>query len=327
MVAFVVLLGVIATLVGVVAIGFGIPINEFGLGNTLILAGTTAASAGFIVLALAAVLRAIERSGRGMTASDEPAALPAERTGVATEWPRPAPIAPMRAEGPQRERAEAPLAARPPWSGAREEGAREGTRAPAPRSAAPPLRGERGPAPPARAPMRTERPREPLVEPPRPGVSRNRAPEPSEADEPIAAGHAREAEAEPAAPERRRLFAWTRRSTGGREGPEQPAEPHAEPSLGEGGPRAEAARWVGRGEDREERRETARPAAERPPATRQAQPGPEDQVEVLKSGTVGGMSYTLYTDGSIDAEFPDGKIRFSSIEDLRRHLESRGDEG
>ncbi|MGZ8396979.1 MAG: DUF308 domain-containing protein, partial [Rhodoplanes sp.] len=40
--------------------------------------------------------------------------------------------------------------------------------------------------------------------------------------------------------------------------------------------------------------------------------------------TVGGMSYTLYTDGSIDAEFPDGKLRFASIEELRRHLEEQG---
>jgi hypothetical protein len=68
------------------------------------------------VLALAAVLRAIERSHHGIAAADDAAALPAERTGAATEWPRPAPIAPPRAEGPQRERAETPLVARPPWS-------------------------------------------------------------------------------------------------------------------------------------------------------------------------------------------------------------------
>ncbi len=156
-------------------------------------------------------------------------------------------------------------------------------------------------------------------------MSPSRAPEPSHADEPSVAAPAREGEPSTPAtsPERRRLFAWTRRSTG-REAPEQAAEPRAEPNLGEGGPRAEAARFAERHEDREERREPARPAAERPPTTRQAQSGPEDQVEVLKSGTVGGMSYTLYTDGSIDAEFPDGKLRFASIEELRRHLEEQG---
>ena len=45
---------------------------------------------------------------------------------------------------------------------------------------------------------------------------------------------------------------------------------------------------------------------------------------MLRSGTVGDMSYTLYTDGSIDAEFADGKLRFESIEHLRRHLEEQG---
>lgn len=108
MVPFVLLLGVIATLVGLAAIAFGIPINEFGLGNRLILAGTTAASAGFIVLALAAVLRAIERSGRELAPVDEPAALPAERTGAATDWPRPAAIAPPRGRPASRARRDAP---------------------------------------------------------------------------------------------------------------------------------------------------------------------------------------------------------------------------
>jgi hypothetical protein len=36
------------------------------------------------------------------------------------------------------------------------------------------------------------------------------------------------------------------------------------------------------------------------------------------------MSYTLYTDGSIDAAFPEGRIRFASIEALRQHLEKQG---
>jgi hypothetical protein len=43
-------------------------------------------------------------------------------------------------------------------------------------------------------------------------------------------------------------------------------------------------------------------------------------ISILKSGVVDGMAYTLYSDGSIEAELPEGTIRFSSIEDLRRHL-------
>ena len=42
---------------------------------------------------------------------------------------------------------------------------------------------------------------------------------------------------------------------------------------------------------------------------------------VLKSGVVDGMAYTLYTDGSIEANLPDGTVRFNSIADLRAHIE------
>jgi hypothetical protein len=42
---------------------------------------------------------------------------------------------------------------------------------------------------------------------------------------------------------------------------------------------------------------------------------------ILKSGVIDGMAYTLYTDGSIEAELPQGTMRFASIDDLRSHLE------
>ena len=44
-------------------------------------------------------------------------------------------------------------------------------------------------------------------------------------------------------------------------------------------------------------------------------------VAILKSGIVDGMGYTLYVDGSIEAELPQGTLRFSSINELRSHLE------
>jgi hypothetical protein len=47
-------------------------------------------------------------------------------------------------------------------------------------------------------------------------------------------------------------------------------------------------------------------------------------VSILKSGVVDGMAYTLYSDGSIEAELPQGTMRFGSIEDLRAHLEREG---
>jgi hypothetical protein len=36
------------------------------------------------------------------------------------------------------------------------------------------------------------------------------------------------------------------------------------------------------------------------------------------------MGYTLYTDGSIEAQLPEGVMRFASIEELRVHLEKNG---
>jgi hypothetical protein len=45
-------------------------------------------------------------------------------------------------------------------------------------------------------------------------------------------------------------------------------------------------------------------------------------VAILKSGVVDGMGYTLYVDGSIEAELPQGTLRFSSINELRSHLEN-----
>jgi hypothetical protein len=45
-------------------------------------------------------------------------------------------------------------------------------------------------------------------------------------------------------------------------------------------------------------------------------------VAILKSGVVDGMGYTLYVDGSIEAELPQGTLRFASIKELRSHLEN-----
>jgi hypothetical protein len=51
----------------------------------------------------------------------------------------------------------------------------------------------------------------------------------------------------------------------------------------------------------------------------------EDQpaVTILKSGIVDGMAYSLYSDGSIEAQMPEGMMRFASIDELRAHLDQR----
>ena len=57
--------------------------------------------------------------------------------------------------------------------------------------------------------------------------------------------------------------------------------------------------------------------AQLPPAAR------APQVTVLKSGVVDGMAYSLYSDGSIEAQMPEGMMRFASIDELRTHLDQR----
>src|SRR5262245_28921556 len=67
------------------------------------------------------------------------------------------------------------------------------------------------------------------------------------------------------------------------------------------------------------------PDAKVEPISRYAKRGEPDaqksrSVAVLKSGVVDGMAYTLYVDGSIEAELRHGTLRFASIPDLRDHL-------
>ncbi len=48
-----------------------------------------------------------------------------------------------------------------------------------------------------------------------------------------------------------------------------------------------------------------------------------EPITILKSGVVDGMAYTLYSDGSIEAQLPQGLLRFGSITELRAHIEQR----
>jgi hypothetical protein len=89
--------------------------------------------------------------------------------------------------------------------------------------------------------------------------------------------------------------------------PEPRHDPRAEP-------RFEAPMMRERMEAPMPSRERIEPAAA-PPA---AEPRP---IAILKSGVIDGMAYTLYTDGSIEAELPQGTMRFGSIDELRSHLE------
>jgi len=68
-----------------------------------------------------------------------------------------------------------------------------------------------------------------------------------------------------------------------------------------------------------EREHSNRPAVDESQAA--APVAAPETVSVLKSGVVDGMAYTLYSDGSIEAQLPQGTLRFGSITELRNHIE------
>ncbi|HLL29086.1 MAG TPA: hypothetical protein VKT73_15720 [Xanthobacteraceae bacterium] len=68
------------------------------------------------------------------------------------------------------------------------------------------------------------------------------------------------------------------------------------------------------------------PDVDRAPSERGARGGVEPSSTVVRSGIIHGMAYTLYADGSIEAELPIGTVRFASIEELQDHVSRTGDE-
>jgi hypothetical protein len=74
----------------------------------------------------------------------------------------------------------------------------------------------------------------------------------------------------------------------------------------------------------------ARPRETRPVEKRAAVEAPvrkpataERGPAILKSGVIDGMPYTLYADGSIEAQLPQGTVKFASVDALRTHLEKQ----
>ena len=70
-----------------------------------------------------------------------------------------------------------------------------------------------------------------------------------------------------------------------------------------------------------EQRTEQRPEPQPAPIQQQAPAPVPTPVSILKSGVVDGMAYTLYSDGSIEAQLPQGVLRFGSITELRNHIE------
>ena len=279
-------------LAGLLTVGFGVQL-ELSFGNTLILAGAIAACTGMILLGFWTVVRELKNIARRLGA------------GVAVESHASLQSAAASAD-PSREgggflfsrdqlaagnAGNAEPASPPPWH--EEAASRDRARGDVPESveAAPALKPRRNLL--FSSSSRKERER-----------AQARTTEPSAADvRPASSGPAA-----PAAP------------------PESNEVPPA--TFDDTWPRPERSRAVdlpprrnGRAPSTFTEANAAAPAADRDPpaAPSEAQP----PVTVLKSGVVDGMAYSLYSDGSIEAQMPEGMMRFASIDELRAHLDQR----
>lgn len=275
-------------LAGLVAIGFGIPINEFGFGNTLILAGTVAASTGMLLLGLWTAVKELkniaQRLGPGAYAGTAPELIAA---GAAPRSP--AGDQPAAEDASHPEPAEQSAGSPPPWldeAASRDRGHYGVPTGPEPVEGAPEAKPRRNLL--FSSSSRKERER-----------AQARVTEPSAADlqpAPAAAPPAPESGEAPAVtfddawpkPERARAVDAPLPRRGGR----------APSTFAEANAGADSQPPVARSEDQ-------------PPVT------------VLKSGVVDGMAYSLYSDGSIEAQMPEGMMRFASIDELRAHLDRR----
>jgi hypothetical protein len=278
------LAGTVVLCAGLLAVVFGIPIKEFSFGNTMILAGAAFACTGIVLIGLSFVVRELKNLAHRL---DENAL-----TGSGLAGSGAARSAAGVAADPSRSRVEPsqPKAIRP-----------------TPRNAGKPdvlfSRDE----------MRDDDFADELDRlPPAPSLSPGSTPGwPDESDH-----RPRSVPLPPRPPERvseggRRdiLFSSTRREPQNGAGDYGAAEPDPFES---GWPSIERAPRNGNGGSNGNGRSQA------------ARRNESASVTVVKSGVVDAMAYSLYSDGSIEAQMPEGMVRFESIEELRAHLDQRG---
>ena len=284
--------GIGLVLAGLLAIGFGIPIKEFSTGNTLIIAGVIGVCSGAIMLALWIAVRELKniarRLGTGMS----------EARGEATGRPV-LPVAAARDSAPA---GGGFPAAEPPGG----PGPFSPVAPPAFSPAPPPWQNE--------AVLRDHPIPEPMHPEPPPSKPKRNLLFSSTSRKERERAQARSGEALP--PD---LLSSDLRSRPPNVPPVETAEPQPA-SFDDAWPRVERARpgemspqWRG---------------SRMPPTLAEANGGPalpedEPEVTVLKSGVVDGMAYSLYSDGSIEAQMPEGMMRFASIDELRAHLDQR----
>ena len=311
--------GAIAVVAGVVMVGFGIPINEFSFGNTLIVAGTTAVVGGLIVIALGVVGCQVAADHRGAGDARADPVQPAGRN-VRSRSRLALPPAAGRIPFPPKPKSDAGIREPQPSSRA---GAAPPSRLcrvdePRPPSSAPTLRNPDEAA--GRRSMMRFRCRRSIRWPRRPGAAD--LGEPAAVTPPFGANGS----GWPESHEPTLDAAW--RSPPPPAAPPQTRQPQTALFRRHVAGRSQAGQDAGR-RRRQMLEPKSSPPCEPPLAgqprragSAEARPASEPRaVAILKSGVVDGMGYTLYVDGSIEAELPQGTLRFASINELRSHLE------
>jgi hypothetical protein len=284
--------GIGLLLAGLLTVGFGIQL-DLSLGNTLILTGAIVACTGIVMLGLWTVVRELRGLARlpGPARSESRAGTALQTPGDRTPQDGSFPFSRDQPAPDGTGQAELAGSSPPPWH--EEVASRDRGRVDAPAAVAPEL--------PEPAPA--VKPRRNLLFSSSSRKERERAE--ARATEPSDLG-------------------------AGSVAPPPVAEPSEAPpaSFDDAWPKPERARAV----DSPPRRGGRAPstftepnagvaAPDRyPPAARNE---PPPAVTVLKSGVVDGMAYSLYSDGSIEAQMPEGMMRFASIDELRSHLDQR----
>jgi hypothetical protein len=288
--------GIVAIAAGLAAVAYGIPVKEFNFGSTMIFVGAMAACTGMVMIGLSIVVRELKIIARRLPLRSPAPAEPRPGTPGRPGLPPPTTAPARAAEGGfpfnRDEAAETetddiefvapPVAQMPPLP---------------PMPPIPPV-----PSIPSAVPWQDEN-----------GARDRGRPALAPIGEPTSETMPASSLKSPRNP----LFSSRREREQRMPRPAEPAvaEPVRAPSVEAGklqpSPFDDA--WP-RGERPQLRRSgRAAPAFKEVPAL--------DQPTVVKSGAVDGMAYSLFSDGSIEAQMPEGMMHFGSIEELRAHLE------
>lgn len=274
-------------LTGLLGVAYGIPIKEFSFGNTMIIAGAVMACTGTIMIALCVVVRELKSVAEHFEMNAAMRPRSAFRAPLARADATP--------EGPSLDDNGFPFT----QMGAANPADAESGASP---SAPPPWHEETA----ARERSRGEAPPLPAETAPAPKQRRNL----------LFSSTSRR--------ERERAEARRTETSAAAPSPAEPNEPQPA-AFEDAWPQSERASATVAPPRRNGRAPSTfadlNAGADRAiPSSRREEPA---AVTVLKSGVVDGMAYTLYSDGSIEAQLPEGTIRFASIDALRAHLDQR----